>query len=171
MKKYFSIFVAVCAMSFISSCTDETYVVNDYYFEGIVNEYECDLLWNSEVGAFASYVEFQSSMLDTDVLLVYLLWENIDGLDVWRPLPQTTYTEFGPMTYSYDFTMGDATFYLTTSFDPNEVNDADIYRQIFRTVAVPASFVLAHQDVVKNYDSLMTKLEDSDVSFRVVDVK
>src|SRR5690625_6548973 len=49
---------------------------------------------------FSNFIDFPSNVevYESDAVLVYLLEEVVDGdVDVWTPLPQTYFTEFGPM--------------------------------------------------------------------------
>ncbi len=53
-----------------------------------------------------------------DVTLVYILWDSVNGQDIWRLLPQTVDFNDGDLIYNYDFTQDDVSFFLdgTTNF-------------------------------------------------------
>ncbi|MGK7397928.1 MAG: hypothetical protein ACNS62_25370 [Candidatus Cyclobacteriaceae bacterium M3_2C_046] len=103
-------------------------------------------------------------MYATDVVLVYLLWgtEEVEGelLDIWRPLPQTWFTEFGTLQYNFDFSYLDVSLFLDSNFDlgflgPNYTDD-----WIVRIVVVPAQDANGrvnvdynnYYEVAKHYD-------------------
>lgn len=82
------------------------------------------------------------TMLESDVMVVYLLWEvDQDGNEIWRQLPQTLFSEFGLYMYNFDFTLFDARVFMDGGFDLSLLGDADLLDQIFRIVVVPAQFV------------------------------
>ena len=81
------------------------------------------------------------TMLDSDVALVYLLWEvENDGTEIWRALPQTLYFSDGALVYNYDFTKFDVSVFLdgTVNFDGLGANTTDNW--IARVVVVPGQF-------------------------------
>ena len=77
----------------------------------------------------------------TDVTLVYILWETIDGQDVWRLLPQTVPFNDGDLVYNFDFTQQDVRFFLDGTTDLNALDDVWTLNQVFRVVVVPADNV------------------------------
>lgn len=81
------------------------------------------------------------TMLDSDVALVYFLWEvKNDGVEVWRALPQTLYFSDGVLVYNYDFTKFDVSVFLdgTVNLDGLGANTTDNW--IARVVVVPGQF-------------------------------
>ncbi|TPV32379.1 hypothetical protein FJ651_12505 [Paucihalobacter ruber] len=89
----------------------------------------------------------------TDVTLVFILWEDIAGTEVWRLLPQSVEFSDGNLVYNYDFTQEDVRFFLdgTTNFAAlgNEWTQA----QVFRVVVVPADN-LGRQNLT-DFDAIM----------------
>lgn len=83
-------------------------------------------------------------MLDSDVALVYLLWDVVDNVPVWRALPNTSFTDWGKIQYNFDFTVNDVKLFLDADFDPLDIpaESEDIYLNdwIARVVVVPAQF-------------------------------
>lgn len=94
-------------------------------------------------GELAHLFEFNFDLIDTynyidlfefpndfktysdDVVLVYLYWGEDDrGYDIWRPLPQSIYMEFGWLQYNYDHTMGDVQIFLDADFSLNKLGPA-----------------------------------------------
>ena len=104
------------------------------------------------------------TMLDSDVALVYFLWEvTDDGLEVWRALPQTFHFDDGALVYNYDFTKFDISVFLdgNTNFD----NLGAVYTDnwIARVVVVPGQFSGRSQIDYSNYNEVKQhfKLSDS----------
>lgn len=81
-------------------------------------------------------------VFETDVVLVYILWDQIDDptgpIDIWRLLPQTRLVEQGILQYNYDFTFEDVSIFLETDFDPGFLLPGDTDNQIFRIAILPA---------------------------------
>lgn len=77
----------------------------------------------------------------TDVTLVYVLWETINGQDIWRLMPQTVQFDDGDLVYNYDFTQSDVRFFLDGTTDFLLLDDAYTQNQVFRVVVVPADNV------------------------------
>lgn len=150
MKTILQFIIAISAIAFLS-CTKETvgpqgpqgpvgaqgesaYVFEVSNIDFIGPEYE----------VFVDFPEdFQA--LESDVALAYLLWDvTTDGdgnqLEVWRQLPQTVYTELGQINYNFDFTMIDLRLFLTTEFDPANLEPVDTDDWILRTVIIPGNF-------------------------------
>lgn len=77
----------------------------------------------------------------SDVTLVYILWETVDGQDVWRLLPQTVEFEDGNLIYNFDFTRTDVRYFLDGSIDFGSLDPSYTQNQVFRVVVVPADNV------------------------------
>ena len=77
----------------------------------------------------------------TDVTLVYILWDTIEGQDVWRLLPQSVPFNDGDLVYNFDFTQQDVRFFLDGTTDLNALDDVWTQNQVFRVVVVPADNV------------------------------
>ncbi|MEP1033513.1 hypothetical protein [Ekhidna sp.] len=99
------------------------------------------------------------TMYDSDVALVYFLWEvTEDGTEVWRALPQTLYFSDGVLMYNYDFTKYDVSVFLdgTVNLDGLGANTTDNW--IARVVVVPGQFSgridYSDYEVVKEYFEL-----------------
>ena len=74
----------------------------------------------------------------SDVTLVYILWNTIDGQDVWRLMPQTVVFSDGSLVYNFDFTQSDVRFFLDGTTDLSLLDDVWTQDQVFRVVVVPA---------------------------------
>ena len=79
--------------------------------------------------------------LESDVTLVYLLWEVDDnGLEIWRQLPQTIFTINGLLNYNFDFSTIDFRLFLSIDFDASLLVPRDTDDWIVRAVIVPGNF-------------------------------
>lgn len=77
----------------------------------------------------------------SDVTLVYILWDTINGQNVWRLLPQTVQFENGSLIYNFDFTQQDVAFFLEGTTNLTTLDDVWTQNQVFRVVVVPADNV------------------------------
>jgi len=78
----------------------------------------------------------------SDVTLVYILWDTLDGQDIWRLMPQNVYFDDGSvLTYNFDFTQEDVRFFLDGTADLPTLDDVWTQGQVFRVVVVPADNV------------------------------
>jgi len=128
--------------------------------ESFVFEYELSFT----APDYSAFLELPSdfTMLDSDVMLAYLLWEVLDdGTEVWRAIPQSLFFTDGILHYNYDFTQFDATIFLdgTVSLDGLGANYTDNW--IARLVVVPGQFTngrstvnLSDYNEVKEYFEL-----------------
>ncbi len=107
--------------------------------EGFVFEYELNFTSPDYSALLELPTDF--NMLDSDVILVYFLWEvTEDNVEVWRQLPQTLYFNDGILEYNYDWTKFDASVFLdgTVNLDGLGADLTDNW--IARVVVVPALF-------------------------------
>lgn len=100
--------------------------------------FEIDITFNAGNG-FSHTENYGFEVLESDVTLVYILWETVDGNDVWRLLPQTVTFDNGQnLIYNFDFTQTDVNFFLDGSVDLATVGAEWTANQIFRVVVIPA---------------------------------
>lgn len=88
------------------------------------------------------FLEFpQDFVVNTDNVLVYFLWDYIeeDDLDVWRPLPQTLFTQFGTLVYNFDFSRVDVRLFMDGNFDLNSLGADATDDWIVRVVVIPSN--------------------------------
>ena len=103
-------------------------------------------------------------VFETDVVLVYILWEQVDDqfggppIDVWRLLPQTRLVDQGILQYNYDYTFLDVTIYLETDFDPAFLLPGDTDNQIFRVAILPADMASSAKLDTSNMQAVLDYL-------------
>jgi len=95
------------------------------------------------------------TMLDSDVMLVYLLWEIMDdGTEIWRLLPQTLYLTDGIVSYNYDFTKFDASVFMDGTVDLDGLGANFTDNWIARVVVVPGQFTGRSTIDYSDYDAV-----------------
>lgn len=98
-------------------------------------------------------------VFETDVVLVYILWEQIDDpsgpIDVWRLLPQTRLLNQGILQYNYDHTFLDVSIFLEADFDLGTLFPGDTDNQTFRIAILPADGVGAAKLDVSNMQAVL----------------
>lgn len=112
---------------------------------------------------FKEVFQFDPEILDSDVVLVYLQWEQDNGTPIWRPLPQTVFFEEGVLMYNYDFTRFDFSVFLDGPLDYSLLGSDWTQNQLYRVVIVPADFASARIDY-SDYDAVtkMLGLDEDD---------
>ena len=81
-------------------------------------------------------------VFEYDMTLVYILWEIIDGQDVWRLLPQsTTFIDGARLTYNFDFTQTDVKIFLEGTANFSNLEAVWTQGAVFRIVVIPADNV------------------------------
>ncbi|MGC9354949.1 MAG: hypothetical protein ACP5D9_13980 [Mariniphaga sp.] len=162
--------ILVIALAFLASCEgvpgppgrDGIDGKDGESFLGSVFEIEGDFTSQND---YALYFEFPGSITvyDTDVVLVYILWEiaeNNSGelIDVWRLLPQTVVLDEGVLQYNYDYTFADVQIFLEGTIDFNTLLSAETDDQVFRIVVFPADFIAQKGLDVSDYSMMMKSL-------------
>ncbi|TDE11371.1 hypothetical protein [Dyadobacter psychrotolerans] len=79
--------------------------------------------------------------LESDVVLVYILWDVDNGAPIWRLLPQPIDMPRG-IIYNFDFTPSDFTIFIDapTSVNLSTLSADFTQNQTFRVVALPSDF-------------------------------
>jgi len=118
------------------------------------------------------YYEFPSSftVYDGDVVMVYILWEQDNGLDVWRALPQTRFLNDGVLQYNFDYTLADVQIYIDGTIDPTLLTSADTDNQIFRIAVIPADLATNKLLDITDYDAVMKALNRTSDSVKTIHI-
>ena len=120
-----------------------------YNFKGTTFEFTGDftaannyqLVFNFNDNGFLPYY--------SDVILTYILWIDDNGLEFWRPLPQTEYFDSGAiLQYNFDYTTDyeydeivDMSVFLDGDVDLPSLSPDYTMNQTFRVVVVPSDFM------------------------------
>jgi len=92
---------------------------------------------------------------ESDVVLVYLLEDVVNGVDVWSQLPQTYFLNQGTLLYTFDHTFLDVNIFLDANFNLDLLGPGFTDDQIFRIAILPAEY--ANADLTM--DELMQTLQ------------
>ncbi|WP_299114252.1 hypothetical protein [uncultured Winogradskyella sp.] len=129
----------IFAITLLNSCTTEEIVQvqnNDF----VSSAFEIVIDFNA-ANNYEFIEPYGFNVFPSDVTLVYILWDTINGQDVWRLVPQTVIFDNGDdLVYNFDFTQDDVRFFLEGS-DLDNVDDVWTQNQVFRVVVVPADNV------------------------------
>ncbi|WP_188363134.1 hypothetical protein [Flavobacterium orientale] len=107
---------------------------------------------------YSSLIPLNPPILDSDVVLVYLLWDVDGNTPIWRLMPQTVQLIEGDLQYNYDFTRFDVNLFLDSAdFNLDILGPQWTQNQTFRIVLVPGYFGSARMDF-SNYEDVMTTL-------------
>jgi hypothetical protein len=133
-----------------------TYVVGQTY------EYTRNF---TSAGNFETAITFPKAILPSDVVLVYKLWTVDNGVDVWRPVPQSVTLPQGVLTYNFDFSKNDLYLFINSNFDLTTASTNYTLDQTFRIVVVPSDFA---QKMSKNasYEEVTTALKIQSKDFK-----
>jgi hypothetical protein len=126
-----------------------------YNFVGTTFEFTGDFTPANDYQLVFNFSDNGFDPYESDVILAYILWTNEDGLDFWRPLPQTQYFPSGAiLQYNFDFTgdipndrIVDMSVFLDGDVDLSTLSSEYTMNQTFRVVVVPSDFMsLANVD-------------------------
>lgn len=150
------------AVVFVTACTgpmgppgyDGLDGLNGDSFIGSIFEIQGDFTSQND---YKLYFEFPSNfeIYQTDVVLVYILWEQADGIDVWRLLPQTVVLDEGVLQYNFDYTVNDVQVFLEGSLNLNTLLPAEWQNQVFRIAVLPADFASLKSVDVNDFNSIL----------------
>lgn len=95
----------------------------------------------STANSFSTLVSFGTPIYSSDMVLVYHLYDVVNGTDVWRLMPQTYYfTNGDELDYNFDFTRNDVNIFLDANFPLTTLSSAWTQNQTFRVVIIPGFF-------------------------------
>ncbi|WCO00411.1 hypothetical protein [Psychroserpens ponticola] len=163
--KHISYLVLAFATFFILSCEGDPGPQGPQGVTGgllVSSAFEIEIDFNADDDY--SFIEaYGFDVYPSDVTLVYILWDTVNGQDIWRLLPQTVEFDDGTLVYNYDFTQSDVSFFLEGTTDLENLDSIWTQNQIFRVVVVPA-------DNIDNLDTsnLNTVMQASNIeSFNI----
>ncbi|RZJ69794.1 hypothetical protein [Flavobacterium sp.] len=156
MKKLLYLF-AIAGMTTLAACDGDTGPQGAPGPEAQV--YETNPVDFTAAGNYGVFYNFPSgALLSSDHVLVYRLSAVDNGVDVWKPLPETFYFNDGTLDfmYGFDHTQYDVNIYME-GFDLGAINGDFRLGQIFRIVSIPGTF--SGKNAVKvdlnNYDAVI----------------
>ncbi len=89
---------------------------------------------------YSLFFDFPEPIYESDVVLVYMFWEQDNGLNVWRLLPQTIFLDNnGLIYYNFDYTIQDVKVFMEGTSDVWVSGDTD--NHYIKIAVVPADFI------------------------------
>lgn len=125
--------------------------------------FEVDVNFTAANG-FLEEFSFDPPIFSSDVVLIYIRWETLNGNTIWRMIPQTVFFEEGALVYNFDFSRVDFAIFLETTFDPAVLDNSWTRNQRFRVVVVPAELGSARIDY-SDYNAVIDMLGLTEESF------
>lgn len=106
---------------------------------------------------YTLYTEYPSEIevYESDVVLVYILWEVVDGMDVWRLCPQTVVLDEGVIQYNFDYTYADVQIFLEFTVPESSLLPAETDNQVFRIAVLPADFAALKSVDVSDFNTIL----------------
>ena len=155
--KKISAFLLIIAATILASCEGPVGPIgppgvpgeDGYNFVGTTFEFTGDFTPANDYQLVFNFSDNGFDPYESDVILAYILWTNEDGLDFWRPLPQTEYFDSGAiLQYNFDFTgdipndeIVDMSVFLGGDIDLPSLSTDYTMNQTFRVVVVPSDFM------------------------------
>ena len=159
MKKLGIFFISI-SLFVLSACTGDQGPPGPQGMNGGIitsKAFEIELDFNV-VNNFQVIEPYGFQVYPSDVTLVYILWDTINGQDIWRLLPQTVEFDDGLLIYNFDFNRTDVRFFLDGSINFATLDSSYTQNQIFRVVVVPADNVdgldLSNLNDVMKYNNI-----------------
>lgn len=131
--------------------------------------YEAEVDFTEEDG-WEAFLEFPNELVESDVILTYILWDMVQNRPIWRAVPQTVFFSEGPLVYNYDFTQTDVRLFLEGTVDFKSLEDVWTQGQVFRIVVIPSDFPDSRIDF-SNYEAVTKMLGITDSDFKKIEVK
>jgi hypothetical protein len=136
MKKI-TFILAFIGMIGLQSCTVNE-VANDQVDNDTISEVLEVTTSFSQANNFSRLVTINPPIYSSDMILVYHLYDVVNGADVWRLMPQTYFfPNGGELDYNFDFTRYDVSLFMDANFDMNTLTPAWTQNQTFRIVIIP----------------------------------
>lgn len=89
---------------------------------------------------YSRLVTLNPPIYNSDMVLVYRLFDVLNGQSLWRQLPQAVYLPQGELDYNFDFTRNDINIFLESDFDLATLGAFWSQNQVFRVVIIPGYF-------------------------------
>jgi hypothetical protein len=164
MKKIIT-FLAIAGLFTLQSCSvndDGPYVDNDTISE----VFEVTTSFNSN-NNFSSLVTFNPPIFASDVVLVYHLYDTLNGEDIWKLMPQTYYlSDGGELDFNFDYSKFSVNLFLDANFNLTTLPASWTQNQTFRIVIIPANFAKTVNK--NNLDAVMSALKVNDTDIQKI---
>jgi len=116
---------------------------------------------------YSKLITLNPPIYNSDMVVVYRLFDVINGQNLWRQLPQAVYLVQGELDYNFDFTRNDISLFLESDFDLATLGSAWSQNQVFRVVIIPGYFSNKNKKEIdfNDYDAVVKayNIKDSQV--------
>lgn len=160
MKKLTNIILAFTAL-FLVSCVGDMGPMGPPGEDGQNGGLEYATIYEIE-GDFTSGNDYRfgynfpgDGIYEDDIVLVYILWDVVDGLDIWRLCPQTIVVDEGVIQYNFDYTYIDVQVFLEFTVPENSLLPVETNNQVFRIAVVPGKFAALKSVDVSDINSIL----------------
>ncbi|SDH32459.1 hypothetical protein SAMN04488062_10643 [Flavobacterium omnivorum] len=166
MKKI-TLFLVFIGMMALQSC--EVTEVYDTTDSGPRTEvFEVTTSFNSN-NNYSSLVEFNPPIYSSDSVLVYHLYDTVNGQDIWKLMPQTYYfNDGGALDFNFDYSRFNVNIFLSANFSLNTLPSSWTQNQTFRIVIIPDGFAKTINK--NNIDSVMSALKVDKSEVKKIDL-
>ncbi|KIX22514.1 hypothetical protein SY27_01350 [Flavobacterium sp. 316] len=165
MKKV-TLILALIGMITLQSCVKEEVIVDDNFDNDTISEvFEYENVDFNNGNNYSVSLNYPYQIFNSDMVLVYHLYDIVNGQDVWRLMPQTYYDGNLEIDYNFQFTTLSASVIMDSNFSLDTVPSVWTQDQIFRVVVIPAAFAnkaaspvdLSNYNEVLNYYNIDDK--------------
>jgi hypothetical protein len=166
MKKI-TLFLVFIGMMALQSCeVTEVYDTTDNAPRTEV--FEVTTSFNSN-NNYSSLVEFNPPIYSSDSVLVYHLYDTVNGQDIWKLMPQTYYfNDGGALDFNFDYSRFNVNIFLSANFSLNTLPSSWTQNQTFRIVIIPGGFAKTINK--NNIDSVMSALKVDKSEVKKIDL-
>ena len=163
MKKI-TLFLVFIGMMALQSCE-----VTEVYDDAPRNEvFEVTTSFNSN-NNYSRLVVFDPPIYSSDSVLVYHLYDTVNGEDVWKLMPQTYYfSDGGELDFNFDYTRYNVNIFLSANFSLGTLPSSWTQDQTFRIAIIPANFATTVNK--NNIDAVMSALKVNKSEIQKIDL-
>ena len=163
MKKI-TLFLVFIGMMTLQSCE-----VTEVYDDAPRNEvFEVTTSFNSN-NNYSRLVVFDPPIYSSDSVLVYHLYDTVNGEDVWKLMPQTYYfSDGGELDFNFDYTRYNVNIFLSANFSLGTLPSSWTQDQTFRIAIIPANFATTVNK--NNIDAVMSALKVNKSEIQKIDL-
>lgn len=114
---------------------------------------------------YSAFYELNPPIFDSDMLMVYILWNFFENEPIWRPLPLNQFLPEGILQYDYNFTRNDFEIYMGGNIPLSDIGSEFTMNQVFRIVIIPG-FLLDNIDDINDYEEVSRVLNIEEDHFK-----
>ena len=124
----------------------------------------------SAANNYSRIITLNPPIYSSDMVLVYRLFDVINGEDVWRTLPQTVYLLQGELDYNFDFTRNDINIFLDSDFDLTTLGSTWTQSQVFRVVIIPGYLSNRNSSTIdfSNYNEVVKRYNITESQIKTI---